>query len=59
MDLCDKGPRRIFAAPCSCYLHGMPRDREWSVKFWFILGAGLVLLYWLVKILVIWQATPS
>jgi hypothetical protein len=36
----------------------MPRDREYGVKFWFALAAGITLLYWLVKVIVIWQATP-
>ena len=36
----------------------MPRDREWSVKFWFILGAFLVLLYWIARAIIIRQATP-
>src|SRR5690606_14683871 len=39
------------------YFHIMPRDRECSVKFWFILGASLVLLYWIARAIIIRQAS--
>ncbi len=35
----------------------MSRDREWGIKVWFLIGAGMILLYWLARWSIHWRFT--